>query len=144
MFQLVKNPPASAGDERDTGLILVLARSPGVENGNPLQYSCLENSMDRRAWWGLQSMESWGVRHNWAHALAGWLWDLVPWPGIEPRPLTLERQSLSHWTTRAVLYKLFKEHLSHDLTTSYTQRGIGKLIVPRTNYMNDCPAFAHC
>ena len=47
---MVKNPPASAGDERDTGSIPGSGRSPAVENGNPLQYSCLENPMDRGAW----------------------------------------------------------------------------------------------
>ena len=47
---VVKNPPAYAGDTEDSGLIPGLERSPGVGNGNPLQYSCLENSMDREAW----------------------------------------------------------------------------------------------
>ena len=47
---MVKNPPANAGDAGDTGLVLESGRSPGGGNGNPLQYSCLENSMDRRAW----------------------------------------------------------------------------------------------
>jgi len=46
---LVKNPPASAGDARDRSSVLWSGRSPGVGNGNPLQYSCLENSTDRRA-----------------------------------------------------------------------------------------------
>ena len=46
---VVKNPPANAGDTRDMGSILGLGRSPRGENGNPLQYSCLENSVDRRA-----------------------------------------------------------------------------------------------
>ena len=50
MAQLVKNPPANAGDARDAGLISGSGRSSGVGNGNPLQYSCLENSMDRGAW----------------------------------------------------------------------------------------------
>jgi len=46
---MIKNPPANAGD---TGLIPGLGReSPGEENGSPLQYSCLENPMDREAWW---------------------------------------------------------------------------------------------
>ena len=45
-----KNPPVNAGDERDTGSIFELGRPPERENGNPLQYSCLENSMDRGAW----------------------------------------------------------------------------------------------
>ena len=44
---VVKNPPANAGD---MGLIPGLGRSPGRENGNPLQYSYLGNPMDRRAW----------------------------------------------------------------------------------------------
>ena len=48
--ELVKNLPANAGDARDTGLIPVLRRSPRTGNGNPLQYSCLGNPMDRGAW----------------------------------------------------------------------------------------------
>ena len=51
MVLLVKNPPASAGDARDVGSIPGSGRSPGGGNGNPLQNCCLENSMDRRAWW---------------------------------------------------------------------------------------------
>ena len=47
---LVKNLPASAGDVRDTGSVPGLGRSPEVGNGNPLQYSCLEKSMDRGDW----------------------------------------------------------------------------------------------
>ena len=47
---MIKNAPANAGDIRDTGLTPGLGRSPGGENGNPLQYSYLENPMDRRAW----------------------------------------------------------------------------------------------
>ena len=48
---VVKNPPDNAGDTKDTGLISRLGRSPGEGNRNPLQYSCLGNSMDRGAWW---------------------------------------------------------------------------------------------
>ena len=47
---MVKSPFASAGDTEDAGLIPGSGRCPEVGNGNPLQYSCLENSMDRRAW----------------------------------------------------------------------------------------------
>ena len=50
---MVKNPPASAGDIRDTGSIPGLERFPGEGNGNPLQYSCLGNPMDRGAWWAV-------------------------------------------------------------------------------------------
>ena len=46
---MVKNPPANAGDTGDVGSIPGLGRSPEGGNGNPLQYSCLENSMDRGA-----------------------------------------------------------------------------------------------
>ena len=46
-----KNPPVNAADARDTGSIPGSGRSPGVGNGNPLQYSYLENSVDRGAWW---------------------------------------------------------------------------------------------
>ena len=44
-----KNPSANAGDARDVGSISGSGRSPVVGNGNPLQYSCLENSIDRKA-----------------------------------------------------------------------------------------------
>ena len=47
---MVMNLPASAGDTRDVSLIPGLGRSPGVGNGNPLQHSGLENSVDRGAW----------------------------------------------------------------------------------------------
>ena len=47
----VKNPPATVGDTGDTGLIPGLRRLPGEGTGNPHQYSCLENPMDRGAWW---------------------------------------------------------------------------------------------
>ena len=62
---LVKNPPANAGD---VGCIPGLGRSPGGGNGNPLQYSCLENPMDRGAWWvtvhGIEKSQTW--LSNWA------------------------------------------------------------------------------
>ena len=47
---MVKDLPANAGVARETGLIPGLETSHGVGNGNPLQYSCLENSLDRGAW----------------------------------------------------------------------------------------------
>ena len=59
---VVKNLPANAGDTRDAGSIPVLGRSSGEGNGNPLQYSCLENSMDRGAWqaspWGHKELDT--------------------------------------------------------------------------------------
>ena len=57
----IKNPPANAGDKGDMGLIPGLGRSPGEGYGNPLQYSCLGNSMDRGTWrlepMGLQELD---------------------------------------------------------------------------------------
>ena len=50
MALVVKNLPANAGDIRDMGSILGSGKSPGEENGTPLQYSFLENPMDRGAW----------------------------------------------------------------------------------------------
>ena len=50
MVLIVKNLPANAGDTGDTGSIPGLGRSPGEGHGNPLQYSYLENPMDRGAW----------------------------------------------------------------------------------------------
>ena len=51
MVLVVKNLPADAGDARAMGLILGSGRFPGGGNGNTLQYSCVENPMDRGAWW---------------------------------------------------------------------------------------------
>ena len=48
---VIKNLPASAGAAGDRGLIPGSERSPDGGNGNPLQYSCLKNPMDRGAWW---------------------------------------------------------------------------------------------
>ena len=54
---VVKNPPVDSGDTRDTGLIPGSGRSPGVGDGNPLQYSCQENPMGRGAWQALCAKE---------------------------------------------------------------------------------------
>ena len=73
-----KNPPANAGDTRnagDMGLIPELGRSSGVGNGNLLQYSCQDNSMDRGAWWatvhGVTKNQTW--LSDWAHTYTQWL-----------------------------------------------------------------------
>ena len=55
---VLKDPPANAGDTRDTVSIPGWERSPGEGNGNPLHYPCLENPMDRGAWW---ATILWGV-----------------------------------------------------------------------------------
>ena len=53
---MVKNPPANAEDARDAGSILGSGSFPEVGNGNLLQYSCLENSTDREAWWAVREV----------------------------------------------------------------------------------------
>ena len=50
---MVQNPPVNAGDIRDAGFIPGSGRSLGGRHGNPLQCSCLENPMDREAWWAI-------------------------------------------------------------------------------------------
>ena len=53
VVRVIKNPPTSAGDARDLGSVPGSGQSLEVGNGNPLQYSCLGNSMDREAWWAI-------------------------------------------------------------------------------------------
>ena len=76
---MVKNPPANAGD---AGLILGLGSSPGGGHGNPLQYSCLENSTDRGAWQAtvhrITKSGTWPKRlsmHTHTLYLKSWLWN---------------------------------------------------------------------
>ena len=52
---IVKNPPANAGDIRNSASTSGLGRSPGGGHNNPVQYSCLKNPMDREVWWGHKS-----------------------------------------------------------------------------------------
>ena len=61
MALVVKNPATNVGEVKVTGSIPGSGRSPGGENGNPLQYSCLENSMDKGAWQAIVHMvtKSW-------------------------------------------------------------------------------------
>ena len=61
MTVVVKNPPASAGDIRAMGLIPRSGRSPGGEDGNPLQYSCLKNPMDKKS---LEGYRLWGCKES--------------------------------------------------------------------------------
>ena len=71
-----KNPPANAGDAGDEGSIRGSGRSPGGGNGNPLQYSCLENPTDRGAWWaavhGVAKSWTWLRTHTQTH-MCDWI-----------------------------------------------------------------------
>ena len=59
---MVKNLPANAGDARDAASIPGLGRSPAIGNGNPVQYSCLENLMNRVVWWATYG--PWGRKES--------------------------------------------------------------------------------
>ena len=76
---VVKNP-ANTGDAEDLSSIPWLGRSPGVGNGNPLHYCCMENSMSRGAWWA-RVYRGCRVRHDWvtehAHTLANIVYNLL-------------------------------------------------------------------
>ena len=69
LLRVVKNLPANAGDIRDVALIPGLERSPEEGHGNPLQYSCLENPMDRGSWWATvhRVTKSWTRLSDFAH-----------------------------------------------------------------------------
>ena len=69
---MVKDPPANAGDVRDSGSIPGSGRSPGARNGNLLKYSYLGNSMGRGAWWVIvhRVANSWTQLSNWEHTHA--------------------------------------------------------------------------
>ena len=84
---MVKNPPASAEDKRDAGLIPGSGRSPGGGHGNPPQNSCLGNPMDRGAWWAT------------AHGVATY------WTGLKPHVHKLGKQLENTRTAQAFTEK---------------------------------------
>ena len=71
-----KDPTCQWGDVRDMGSVPGLGRSPGEGNSNPLQNSCLENSMDRGAWWAMVH----GVTKNWTGLI---FFSLSVWPQVK-------------------------------------------------------------
>ena len=114
---MVKNPPANAEDIGVIGSIPGLGRSPGVGNGNLLQYSCLENSMDRGMPGGLQSMVSQRVRHNrvtgriHTHTHTHTLFNEAPLSLSPPTLKFLESHSLYNSVIRTDMWKLVYFHL---------------------------------
>ena len=71
MVLVIKNLPANAGDVRNAGSVPRLGRSPGGGHGDLLQYSCLENPMDRGAWWasvhGVTNRQTEATRYYYHH-----------------------------------------------------------------------------
>ena len=103
---------------QDLGLIPGLGRFPGEGKGYPLQYSCLENPMDRGAW-RLQSAGLHRVGRDWAtniftFTLCGLL---TPCPGAEPAPLALEGEGKNPWTVGEGPTSLFLQSLISCLPT---------------------------
>ena len=86
MVPVVKNLPASEGDTRDAGSIPGLGRSPGVGNGNPHQYSCLKNSMDRGAWKTLMLEKIKGKTR--------WGWQRMRWLDSITKPMDMSLRKL--------------------------------------------------
>ena len=107
---VVKNPPAKAGDVKDTGLISGLGRSPGEGKDNPLQYSCLENPMDRDAWQATVHR----VAKNWTRlkqrsVYMHGIWDLVyPTRNLAHDPCigSMELKALDHQGSPKIEYIL--------------------------------------
>ena len=81
MLVVIKNPPANAGHIRDAGSIPGLGRSTGGGHGNPLQYCCLENPMDRGAWratvQGLKELDMTEATEHTAQTSQRISWDVV-------------------------------------------------------------------
>ena len=115
MVLVVKNPPANAGGGRDAGSIPGLGRSPGGGNGNPLQYSCLENPMDREAWWAT------------VHRVAK-TWTQLKWLSIQAKRKGRDHlpslKPLLSCSTRYFLIAYWPEH-SH--VTTPTWKGVWEM-----------------
>ena len=102
---VVKNPRAKAGDVRDGGLIPWSGRSPGGGHGSPLQYPCLENSMDRGAWQATVHWSGWVGRNrsDLAQTLTQWTWKWALsrrqwWSGMLQSMGLQSQTQLSDWT----------------------------------------------
>ena len=97
---VIKNPPANAGD---MGSISESGRSSGGGNGNPVQYSRLENPKDRGTWWatvsGVTKSRLWLSEHTHAQQM------LVSWSSKAGTDLTLESLSIHHWSLAGVKKK---------------------------------------
>ena len=98
---VVKNFPAIAGDIRGWGSIPGSGRFPRGGHSNPLQYSCLENPIDRRAWWArVHGVTKSLTQLKW---LSMHMWDLSSLTRDQTHVPCTRRQILNHWNTREVL-----------------------------------------
>ena len=128
---MVKKLPANAGGSRDAGLIPELRRSPGVGNGNILQYSCLENSMDRGTWWATfhrvaknqtqlsthtQITEYNGTSYNVWCDLHFIEWKTEVWGKLSPKPHSWKVEGLIYFTYFSIL-NVLGSHSMQDLSS---------------------------
>ena len=114
----VKNLPVNEGDTGDLGLIPASGRSPGGQHGNPLQCSCLENLMDRGAWWatGHRVAKSQTCAHAHKHKLN--LWDAVL---NGTGALTGSCQKHAPWLRRLALPRQAWENIDIKTTNDYCE-----------------------
>ena len=138
MALVLKNPPANAGDLRDLGLIPGSGRTSGEGHGNLLQYSCLENPMDRGAWWAIDhsvtkswTLQKWLSMHAhthwcswpWNHTLratvlkygscpCGWSWLTCTMPIFQPWEKRQRRKDKKQNTPTSLENRSWKLHMS--------------------------------
>ena len=125
---VVEDPPANEGDVRGGGSISGLGRSPGGEHGNPLQYYCLENPMDRGAWWAtVHAVTKSRTRlkqlkththththtHRWSHTHTHTRRDLPSW-ALPGKLFTHSAVLKNHWFT------LTEEHCIRKMPSYFT------------------------
>ena len=133
---VVKNPPANAGDIGDPGSIPGSGRSPGGANDNPLRYSCLENSMDRGAWWATVYMvaKSQTSLSTFFH-LTKSIWDSLP---CCVHPLTTGQCG---WSSMAVSLDI-PQVILFDPSTSWVDSFQLFTIVNKSCYKHSCTCFS--
>ena len=141
---VVKNPPANAGDIRDVALIPGSGRFPGGGHGNPLQYSCLENPIDRGAWWATvhRAGKSWTQlkQHN-MHAQTSGHGSLSPATllGFHWNLLTHYDISYSYSTTKRFLISLHSQHQWFtEQVVSLAFRAISSVIWTINDLLQNC------
>ena len=105
VFLGTSNGKESACNAGDPGSISGPGGSPGEGHGSPLQYSCLENSIDRGAWWAIQSIGSQRVRHNWATNTFIWvLWKGFHMEQVRALPIGKRAQAPPKILTETLIY----------------------------------------
>ena len=138
----VKNPPTN---DRDLGSIPELGRCLGEGNGNPLQYSCLENPTDREAWWGPQSMGSQRVRHGWETGQAHIKACSLSWPAAELHGSWLTGQDWYAFSSRFATLSFFQSWFIiawHIIAKDLILESI--MVIPWSHAVLEIPLLSLC